>query len=92
MARKKFLKTSFSGDRLKKILETFILENTGACVPRPWPLAFLYLAARGSALGRAVFSLDRRFFCVLGLGLEPCVLIPPLVVTGSSSFGSNPKL
>ena len=36
--------------------------------------AFLSLASRGSALGRAAMALASDFFCVLGLGLEPCVL------------------
>ena len=40
----------------------------------PWPRAFLSLASRGSVLGRAVLCLGLGFFCVLGLGLEPCVL------------------
>ena len=54
----------------------FFLENTCACVlgPWPWPRAFLSLASRGSVLGKAVLGLGLGFFCVLGLGLEPCVL------------------
>ena len=57
--------------------------------PWPWPRAFLSLASRVSVLGKAVLGLEsvcprkgcpwpwawlRIFFCVLGLGLEPCVL------------------
>ena len=59
---------------MKKILKIFFLENTCACVLSPWPWsrAFLSLALTGSVLGRAVLGLG--FFCVLGLGLEPCVL------------------
>ena len=59
----------------KKFLKTFfLLENACACVlgPWPWPRAFLSLASRVSVLGKAVLGLG--FFCVLGLGLEPCVL------------------
>ena len=54
------------GDRLKNLIffKTFFFENTCACVLRPWPRAFLYLASRGSVLGRAV----------LDWSLEPCVL------------------
>ena len=42
----------------------------------PWPRAFLSLASRVSVLGKAVLGLGLGlgFFCVLGLGLEPCVL------------------
>ena len=52
----------------------FFLESTCACVlgPWPWPRAFLSLASRVSVLGKAVLGLG--FFCVIGLGLEPCVL------------------
>ena len=54
----------------KKILETFFFfffgEHLRLC---PWSLA---LASRGSVLGKVVLGLG--FFCVLGLGLEPCVL------------------
>ena len=86
-ARKILWKTAFSGDRLKifsedlfseiawkNFLKIFYLESTCACVlgPWPWPRAFLSLASRGSVLGRVVLGLG--FFCVLGLGLEPCVL------------------
>ena len=34
--------------------------------------SILSLASRGSVLGKAVLGLG--FFCVLGIGLEPCVL------------------
>ena len=34
----------------------------------------LALASRVSVLGKAVLGLGLVFFCVLGLGLEPCVL------------------
>ena len=61
-----------------KIFFFFFLESTCACVlgPWPWPRAFLSLASRVSVLGKAVLGLDLAsdFFCVLGLGLEPCVL------------------
>ena len=54
----------------------FFLESTCACVlgPWPWPRAFLFLASRVSVLGRLSLALASDFFCVLGLGLEPCVL------------------
>ena len=42
----------------------FFGEHLRLC---PW-----FLASRGSVLGKAVLGLG--FFCVLGLGLEPCVL------------------
>ena len=60
----------------KKFLKTCFLENTSSCVlcPWPWPRSFLSLASRGPVLGKAVLGLDLGFFCVLGLGLEPCVL------------------
>ena len=45
----------------------FVLKNTCGCIfgPWPWPRAFL-------SWKRLFFASD--FFCVLGLGLEPCVL------------------
>ena len=46
----------------------FFKEHLRLC---PW---FLALASRGSVLGMAVLGLGLGFFCVLGLGLEPCVL------------------
>ena len=63
LAWKKIMK-SFFWDRLKKILEDFFffLENTCACVFGPWPWP------------REGLSLASKFFCVLGLGLEPYVL------------------
>ena len=75
-AWKKFWKTVFTGERLKKLFVDFFLENTCACVlgPWPWSQAFLSFALRESVLGRAVLGLGLGFFCVLGLGLEPCVL------------------
>ena len=57
---------------LEKLLLLFFLMSTCACVLGPWPRAFLFLASRVSVLGKAVLGLG--FFCVLGLGLEPCVL------------------
>ena len=43
--------------------------------PWPWPRAFLSLASRGSALGKAVLGLGLGlFFVCFGLGLEPCAL------------------
>ena len=64
----------------------FFVESTCACVLGPWPRprAFLALALRGSVLGKAVLGLGLGFFCVLGLGLEPCVL-------DSTSANSCPK-
>ena len=65
-----FLFIFYFGDRLKKFCEDlfffFFGEHLRLC---PW---FLALASRVSVLGRAVLGLG--FFCVLGLGLEPCVL------------------
>ena len=56
----------------------FFLESTCLCVvgpwPWPWPRELLSLASRGSVLGKAVLGLGLGFFCVLVLGLEPCVL------------------
>ena len=53
----------FFWDRLKKNFEDlFFLENTCVCVVGPWPWP------------REGLSLALKFFCVLGLGLEPCVL------------------
>ena len=47
--------------RLKNVFEDFFFsENTCACVLGPW--------------AREDLSLASEFFCVLGLGLEPCVL------------------
>ena len=59
---------------VKKFCEDlFFLESTCACVLGPWPRprAFLSLASRVSAFGKTVLG---PVFCVLGLGLEPCVL------------------
>ena len=47
-------------DRLKKNFEDLFFENTCVCVLGSWP--------------REGLSLASKFFCVLGLGLEPCVL------------------
>ena len=66
----------------------FFWEHLRLCPwgPWPWPRAFLSLASRVSVLGKAVLGLGLgfflcpwpwswpRIFCVLGLGLEPCVL------------------
>ena len=75
-AWKIFWKTFFCGDEKFLWRPLFFLESTCACVlgpwPWPWPRAFLSLASRVSVLGKAVLGLG--FFCVLGLGLEPCVL------------------
>ena len=57
---------------------SFCFENTFAL--RLWSLA---LASRGSVLGRCVVGLGLEFFCVLGLGLEPCVL--------DSTYAKNKK-
>ena len=66
IAWKIFVKTSFF----------FFWRALALCVlgPWPWPQAFLSLASRVSVLGKAVLGLGLGFFCVLGLGLEPCVL------------------
>ena len=66
IARKIFVKTFFF----------FFWRALALCVlgPWPWPRAFLSLASRVSVLGKAVLGLGLGFFCVLGLGLEPCVL------------------
>ena len=68
----------FFGDRLKNFCEDlfFFWRALALCVlgPWPWPRAFLSLASRVSVLGKAVLALASDFFCVLGLGLEPCVL------------------
>ena len=73
---KNFLENVFFGDRLKNFCEDlfffFFLESTCACVLGPWPRAFLSLASSVSVLGKAVLGLG--FFCVLGFGLEPCVI------------------
>ena len=60
----------FCGDRLKNFCEDFG-EHLRLC---PWPRAFLSSASRVPVLGKAVLGLGLGFFCVLGLGLEPCVL------------------
>ena len=66
IARKIFVKTFFFffGVSLKNSCD--FGEHLRLC---PWSLA---LASRVSVLGKAVLGLV--FFCVLGLGLEPCVL------------------
>ena len=74
-----FWKTFFSGDRLKNFCEDlfFFLEST--CALCPWSLA---LASSIPVLGLesvcprkgCPWPLASDFFCVLGLGLEPCVL------------------
>ena len=48
----------------KKILKTFFLESTCVCVLGPW-----FWPREGLSL-----ALASKFFCVLDLGLEPCVL------------------
>ena len=60
----------------KDVFFFFFLESTCGCVLGPWlwPRAFLSLALRVSVLGKAVLGLGLGFFCVLGFGLEPCVL------------------
>ena len=75
-----FCEDLFFGDRLKNFCEDlfffFFWRALALCVlgPWPWPRAFLSLASRVSVLGKAVLGLGLGFFCVLGLGLEPCVL------------------
>ena len=58
----------------KFLRKPFFLESSCACVLSPWPRAFLSLALKVSVLGKAVLGLGHGFFCVLGLGLAPCVL------------------
>ena len=58
IARKKFLKTFFGGDRLKNCFEDlFFLKNACTCVLGLWPRAFLSLASRESVLGKLFLSL-----------------------------------
>ena len=53
----------------------FFVENTCSLCSWPWPRAFLPLASKGSVSRTPVLGLGRRiFFCVLGHGLEGCVL------------------
>ena len=95
-AWKIFWKTFFCGDRLKNFCEDLFfffffgdrLKNFCASVlgPWPWPRAFLFLASRVSVLGKAVLGLGLGFFCVLGLGLEPCVLGSTSGCCSSSCF------
>ena len=65
----------FFGDRLKNFCEDllffFFWRALALCVlgPWPWPRAFLSLSSE-----RLSLALASDFFCVLGLGLEPCVL------------------
>ena len=60
----------FFGDRLKNFCEDFFfLESTCACVLGPWPWPRECLSSEKLSL-----ALASVFFCVLGLGLEPCVL------------------
>ena len=71
---------------MKTFFFFFFLESTCACVlcPWPWPGAFLSLASRVSLLGNAV----------LGLGLEPCVLVSTSGDTFECSrlLNTSPKL
>ena len=52
----------------------FFWKTLAPCVLSswPWPRALLSLASRGSVLEKSVLGLG--FFCVLGLGLNGCVL------------------
>ena len=65
--------TFFCGDHLKNFCEDlFFLESTCACVlglehSCPWP-------REGLSSERLSLALASDFFCVLGLGLAPCVL------------------
>ena len=60
------------GERARELevnlLRLFFFKTLARRVLGPWvwPQAFLSLASRGSVLGLGLF-------CVLGLGLEPCV-------------------
>ena len=53
----------------KIFVKTFVLESTCACVLGPWPWP-----REGLSSERLSLALASDFFCVLGLGLEPCVL------------------
>ena len=68
---KKIFENLFFGDCLKRPFLFFFGEYLRLC-PWSWPRAFLFLASRGSVLERAVLGFG--LFCVLGLGLEHCVL------------------
>ena len=62
----------FFGDCLKNFCEDlFFLESTCACVLGPWPWPRECLSSERLSLA---LNLASDFFCVLGLGLEPCVL------------------
>ena len=52
---------------MKTFFFFFFLESTCACVLGPWPWP-------RECLSSERLSLASFFFCVLGLGLEPCVL------------------
>ena len=60
---------------MKTFILIFIIWKTSACCVLglwPWPQAFLCLALRESVHKTWVLGLG--FFCVLGLGLERCVV------------------
>ena len=48
----------------EKLFWRLFFENTCGCVlgPWPWPRVFLFLASRGSVLGKAVLGLGLGFF------------------------------
>ena len=58
----------------KTFEDLFFLENTCVGVLRPWLRAFLSLASRRVCLLKSC-PWPRIFFCVLDLGLKPCVLV-----------------
>ena len=76
---KNFLKTFFFGDRLKNFCEDLffffwralalvsLVLGLGLEHSCPWPRECL-------SSERLSLALTSDFFCVLGLGLEPCVL------------------
>ena len=59
---------------LKVYEDLFFWRTIARCVFGHWSQAFLSLASRGSVLEKSVLGLGLEFFCVLGLGLEGCVL------------------
>ena len=87
LPNQKFWVRQLIGDRLKKILKTFFLENACACVlgPWPWPRAFLFLASRGSVLGKAVLGLGLGFL----LCPWPRALCPRLHLCNLHSVGTT---
>ena len=65
----------------KKILKTFFLESTCACVLGPWPRAFLSLALEGLSSVGLLLALASDFFVFLALASSLVSSTPPLLVT-----------